>query len=341
MIDAPHLTRIKGRSLGDFFVRGAVDLKVLVENARRCGVVDVRQLSLEELYRKEPNLAPHAISAVLIPGEHIIDPWSAPLAYARHALANGATIRRDCEVLGGTFADGIWRLQTKQGEVSGKVVINCAGLYGDLVEGICRPSKFTIRPRKGQFVVFDKPAARHVSATILAVPNDRTAEEHDAREFPRIDTGTLQRLIGEGARIVPALQGENVTAVYAGLRPATNHKDYQIEALPERRWITVGGIRSTGLTGALGIAHHVLGLYRDHFGPAEGRADAKWISVPNISETAPRPWQQFGAGEIVCHCELVTAGGEQRERRHRIAGRGDLERGRSRGSGTAAGECCR
>lgn len=37
LIDAPHLTRIKGRSLGDFFVRGAVDLKVLVENARRIG----------------------------------------------------------------------------------------------------------------------------------------------------------------------------------------------------------------------------------------------------------------------------------------------------------------
>ncbi len=37
LIDAPHLTRIKGRSLGDFFVRGAVDLKVLIENARRIG----------------------------------------------------------------------------------------------------------------------------------------------------------------------------------------------------------------------------------------------------------------------------------------------------------------
>ena len=37
LIDAPHLTRIKGRSLGDFFARGAVDLKVLAENARRVG----------------------------------------------------------------------------------------------------------------------------------------------------------------------------------------------------------------------------------------------------------------------------------------------------------------
>ena len=37
LIDAPHLTKIKGRSLGDFFARGAVDLKVLADNARRVG----------------------------------------------------------------------------------------------------------------------------------------------------------------------------------------------------------------------------------------------------------------------------------------------------------------
>ena len=41
LIDAPHLTRIKGRSLADFFVRGAVDLKVLVENARRVGQMPI------------------------------------------------------------------------------------------------------------------------------------------------------------------------------------------------------------------------------------------------------------------------------------------------------------
>ena len=37
LIDAAHLSRVKGRSLGDFFSRGAVDLKVMIENARRVG----------------------------------------------------------------------------------------------------------------------------------------------------------------------------------------------------------------------------------------------------------------------------------------------------------------
>lgn len=58
---------------------------------------------------------------------------------------------------------------------------------------------------------------------------------------------------------------------YAGLRPATQLKDYQIEALPQRRWISAGGIRSTGLTGALDIAAPL------------------WTKVPNLTVEPARP----------------------------------------------------
>src|SRR5690606_38964050 len=112
----------------------------------------------------------------------------------------------------------------------------------------------------------------------------------------------------QGCRIVPGLQHQPVTAVYAGLRPATERKDYRIEALPDRRWISVGGIRSTGLTAALGIAEHVAGLYRAGFGDLEDTTEPVWTPVPNLAEHAPRPYQQPDAGEIVCHCELVTRG---------------------------------
>ena len=37
LVDAPHLTKVRGRSLGDFLARGAIDLKVLIENAVRSG----------------------------------------------------------------------------------------------------------------------------------------------------------------------------------------------------------------------------------------------------------------------------------------------------------------
>jgi transcriptional regulator PpsR len=37
LTDAPNLAAVRGRSLADFLVRGAVDLKVLIDNARRAG----------------------------------------------------------------------------------------------------------------------------------------------------------------------------------------------------------------------------------------------------------------------------------------------------------------
>ncbi len=205
------------------------------------------------------------------------------------------------------------------------LVINCAGLWGDYLDrSLLGRTDFTIRPRKGQFAVFDKAAAPYLRSILLPVPTERTkgvvlartifgnllvgptAEEQADREHPSTDGPTLARLVEHAARLVPALAGMPVTAAYAGLRPASEHKDYQIRAHAERRWITVGGIRSTGLTGALGIAGHVWSLY-EGLGPRHTAAPAPvWPRMPNIAEHLSRDFQQPGYGEIVCHCELVT-----------------------------------
>jgi glycerol-3-phosphate dehydrogenase len=210
------------------------------------------------------------------------------------------------------------------GPLRARVVVNCAGNYGDLVEAIARPSPFTIRPRKGQFLVYDKPAHDLVRSIILPVPTARTkgivitrtvygnllvgptAEDQDERRIATIETATLEHLARIGETILPGLARAPITTAYAGLRPATQFKDYQIEAVPERHWITSSGIRSTGLTGALGIARRAANLYAEHFGPLAPLNDPVWPSLPNLAEALPRPYMQPGRSEIVCHCELVT-----------------------------------
>lgn len=288
------------------------------------GVSDVRLLASSELYACEPNLAPGARGAVRVPGEHVIDAWSAPLAYALQAIAHGAEVRRGTKVTGGVRSGDHWQLTTSGGAVSAKVVVNAAGLYGDRVEAIAREAPFAIRPRKGQFVVFDKSAYSLLQAIVLPVPTERTkgvllsrtafgnllagptAEEVDERESATVDRGTLERLVQKARELVPALAQHAVTAIYAGLRPATQFKDYQIEAPPNLNWITVGGIRSTGLTAALGIALHVAELYRRHFGALDESNAIQWTPVPNLCEERTRRYEEPRAGEIVCHCERVT-----------------------------------
>ena len=47
-------------------------------------------------------------------------------------------------------------------------------------------------------------------------------------------------------------------------------------------------------------------LYAEHFGALKESTEPQWTPVPNLCEERPRGWQQSDAGEIVCHCELVT-----------------------------------
>lgn len=299
-------------------------LPALAAQAHQNGISDVELIGRADLQQREPNLAPAARAALVVPGEHVIDPWSAPLAYALQGLAYGGELRRRVTVEGGDFDGGWWRLATSDGVIEARIVVNAAGLQGDIVEAIARPSPFQIKPRKGQFVVFDKPAARLIHASILPVPSERTkgvmlcrtvfgnllvgptAEEQEDRDDTSVDRAQLAALIEQGVRRLPALARESVTATYAGLRPATQFKDYQIAVLPAQNWISVGGIRSTGLTGALGIAQHVAGLYAENFGMLSEPAAPVWTPVPNLAEHLPRPYQQPGYGEVVCHCELAT-----------------------------------
>ena len=297
----------------------------IVEKAHEKDIIDVKRITQTELRIREPQISKQALGAVLVPGEHVIDPWSAPLAYAHQAIAHGAMIMRNAEVTGVEKANSEWRIANRLGDVVAGTVINAAGLFGDKVEALAHEPSFTIRPRKGQFVVFDKPAAKLARSIILPVPSDRTkgvvvfrtifgnlaigptAEETEERINPSTDTATLEKLKSRAIEMVPALKDIDVTAIYAGLRPATEHKDYVIETHKDKNWITVAGIRSTGLTGSLGIAQHVAKLYAKHFGKLPKKfPEPIWTPVPNLAEQSIRPYMK--GGEIVCHCEWVTRG---------------------------------
>lgn len=57
----------------------------------------------------------------------------------------------------------------------------------------------------------------------------------------------------KGLSMVPALRSVEPLDSYAGIRPATQFRDYQIEVLKDKHWVTVGGIRSTGLSAAVSV----------------------------------------------------------------------------------------
>lgn len=300
-------------------------LEGILERAHANGIGDVAPLTRAELLAREPALAAHAHAALLVPGEHIIDPWSAPLAYLTQAVANKAVARFSSEVLGGTFDGETWSLTTPREKISARWVLNCAGLHGDRVEALLLgDASFEILPRKGQFLVFDKAASRLLRTTILPVPTERTkgivlcrtiygnvlvgptAEEQDSRDDSSVERRTLATLRAWAVSMLPALADVPVTAAYAGIRPATERKDYRIRLDRDRHWLTLGGIRSTGLTSALGLAAHAQALIASAGETFTPLADPVCPRVPTIADESARDWTKPGHGDIVCHCELVT-----------------------------------
>lgn len=297
----------------------------IAATAIRNGVEDVERLTPAQVRAREPGLSERQKGALLVPGEAVIDPWSAPLAYLTQAVLHGADVWFGAKLLAGRFEGEAWRLQTTRGPASARHVVNCAGLFGDEIERRCLgEASFEIRPRKGQFVVFDKAAAAHVTRIILPTPTERTkgvvvtrtifgnvlvgptAEDQASRDLATVDRETLQGLIDRAAEMVPALGEAPVTAVYAGLRPASETKAYRIRHEPHRHWITLGAVRSTGLTAALGLAAHAAELIGAGAWRAPAVAEPVWPKVPNLAEHAPRDWRAPGYGEIICHCEMVT-----------------------------------
>jgi len=280
----------------------------------------------------EPHLGGGALGGLLVPDEHIVDPWSTTLAFAREAVANGVEMRLGTDVrsvsVGPERTEILCAGRFGPERLRPRFVVNAAGLRGDVVHRWFGFDGFTIRARRGELIVFDKLARPLLSRTILPVPTATTKgvlvaptvfgnvmlgpTADDIDDFSTGSTrGGLDRLLAQGRRILPALLDEEVTAVYAGLRAATEHSDYQISAEPSARYVALGGIRSTGLSASMALAEEAVRLLGS-CGAELGRrpdADLVEVTVPRLGErdravAAPG----LGGGPIVCHCERVTDG---------------------------------
>ena len=308
-------------------------LDALAAQARQNGIGDVHPVAVAELYAREPHLARGALGGLAIPGEGIMCPFTTPLAFATEALTNGVRIEFDAPVQSIQHRGGDYAIVTPRGPVQARWVVNAAGLCSDVIDRMMGHDRFTVRPRRGQLIVFDKLARRLVSSILLPVPTavskgvlvaptvfgnvllGPTAEDVADRGATQTTTEGLADLMTRGRSILPALLDEEVTATYAGLRAATEHADYQIYGDAARRYVCVGGIRSTGLSASMGIAAHVVDSLADAGLRLRRAASHCGVHMAPIGESQVRRFRDARAiagnpayGEIVCHCERVTRG---------------------------------
>lgn len=299
-------------------------LDVVVEKSLANGHHEIERIDAQEVARIEPHLSDSACGGLVINGEFIIDPWSVPIAFVREALSYGAVFTNNVEVLSVEVGREVTTLQTTAGPLKAHFVVNAAGLGGARVDEMFTGHRFTVTPRRGELVVYDKLARLLVSHIILPVPQKHTkgvlltptvfgnlmvgptADDIDDPTATGSTHDGVAKVIAAAHRLVPALQREEITAVYAGLRAATESSDYRLFTDPALRYVCLGGIRSTGLSASMALAEEACErLIACGLNVGAPTSNSTSMRMPPLGERQRRPADDGEA--CVCLCERVTS----------------------------------
>lgn len=306
----------------------------LKDKAERNGYTACEIVDAAEVYRRVPDLGPGALAGLTVPGESIICTWTTNLALATDAVQRGARLLTDARVTAAQTDGNYTTLTTTAGEVRGRWIVNAAGLGADHLDAEFGYQRFTVTPRRGELLVFDKLSRPMVPLIVLAVPSSRgkgvlvsptiygnvmvgpTSENLTDRTATNTSEEGFDFLMSKGRALMPTLFDEEITATYAGLRAAIDSNDYLIDVDAAQRYVVVGGIRSTGLTSGMAVAEYLVGLLADTELDLTPRTDLpEPPQMPNIGEAGLRPYRDADKiaadpayGRIVCFCERVTAG---------------------------------
>ena len=302
--------------------------KAVANGYEKCEIIDAAAV-----YDMLPHLGDGVRGGLTVPDESIICTWTVNLALATDAVNRGARLLTGHRVEAVDVGD-VTALHTSAGEVTARWVVNAAGLGADVIDAMLGHNRFTVTPRRGELIVYDKLARPLVDRIVLPVPTSRgkgvlvsptiygnvmlgpTSEDLEDRTATGTSESGFDFLLEKGRALMPRLLEEEVTATYAGLRAAIDHGDYLVEADPAQRYLLVGGIRSTGLTAGMAIGEYVVERLREAGMALTVRSNLPAPPrMPNLGEAFARPYEDEAMiaadpeyGTIVCFCERVTAG---------------------------------
>lgn len=316
-----------------------VPLSDILEECHLAGDTHASMLTSSQVRQLEPNLPLQCLGAVHIPGEIVVDPWLFSISLAVHARENGACILKNFEFDPNASyyqqqdGDVLWNVVEKVPQnddsrlprrLKGKVVINAAGLWADVIQkqqfdtspfqcnsegsnGHRRMNTiWTAKPRRGQYRIYSSRCKSAITHPIQPMPTQRTkgifvfssiynqivvgptASDQESKTDREIDPIVAKKLDDYAKRIVPGLDPDvDFVGEYVGIRPGTDRRDYQIHVYPEQRWIAVAGIRSTGLTASLGIGNYVVRCLKSIVDDNED--DNRRLDFERIVKTTPLP----------------------------------------------------
>ncbi|MBS7618066.1 FAD-dependent oxidoreductase, partial [Candidatus Bathyarchaeota archaeon] len=106
----------------------------------------------------DSSIGPSALGAIYAPTAGMISPFEAVIAVVENAVDNGVRLLTEANVREVKVVDKRVRgVETTRGFIEADIIINAAGLYSDKVSRMAGVnSGFTVRPRRGEYFLFDE-----------------------------------------------------------------------------------------------------------------------------------------------------------------------------------------
>lgn len=305
-------------------------LNVLFDRGLKNGVPDMQILNQEELRKMEPQISDEAVGALYAPTAAIVNPWEYALAMAETAVRNGAELMLNTEVKDIKDGGGKWDIETNNGTVEAKYVINCAGVYSDDIHNMVAEPTFKILPYAGEYFLLDKVEGERANHVIFQCPNELgkgvlvSPTVHGnlivgpnavlgAKDDTTTKTASLDFIRESAGKSIPSINYRENIRNFTGVRANSDTGDFVIGFATER-FIDIAGFKSPGLSAAPAVAEDIVNMLADDglemikkSNPIDEREHIRFKDL-SPEEKNRLVEENPTYGRVVCRCETVTEG---------------------------------
>jgi len=306
-----------------------------IETGRVNGASGLSMIDKKRLHELVPAVVGEF--AMLSETSGILDPFQYAVALAENACMNGAKFFFDHEVNSLAREENAWTVQTSRGVLRARWVVNAAGLGCGKVSDMLGIKGYRILGSRGTYIVLDKRTGPLLPMPVYPVPSNTymgihvtptvdgnvivgpDAEYIDDFSYYGVPQKNIDYLAKSASDLWPCIRKSDYIRTYAGILPKWVTEDgvihdFTIEVRDDLapNAVNLVGIESPGLTAALPIARHAIGLIaaRERLEPNPA-FNPRRKGIVRFAEKSPEEQAALVAenpdyGEIICRCEKIT-----------------------------------
>ncbi|TDV24394.1 glycerol 3-phosphate oxidase [Mycoplasmopsis mustelae] len=236
----------------------------------------LKVIDRKEVLKREPNVNPNVLGALLCTSSWAIDPVRATWAFLGASEQNGTELRNNASVEDIKFKNNEFEVTLANREkIYSKVIINAAGHYADILAAKAGYPDFKLTTRRGEYRILDRSEGGIVKSICFKVPTIHgkgvivapmldghilvgpTAQEGVPKDETRVVTKEMYDFIGKiGKEIIPSIKLEKTIMTLAGSRPIDiETNDFIIKAAKDNKcFINAAGMQSPAIASAPAIA---------------------------------------------------------------------------------------